>query len=342
MSWVENGIVEIFKTMDFPTFLEKYFDIIDRLGNIDMLIHFRITSRGATKEDMCHPFQVGDKNMAIIHNGTINNIKAAETPNGTSDTYVLANDILANLPDGWETNAAIARLLEEFIGWSKVCTMIPDPEGGPNDALVYILNENSGYWEGGIWYSNKSYISYTKPATKAVVPYDASRESYYKDWTKLDNKSAADDYQFWKDNCDGCNKEFTYKDMSALGGQLLCPSCYAKAEREKQSKNTSLFGECTVYRPCACCRTLVDKKELWHLEFEFYSDLDKNPHQLVGFQADLLKPHATYTDVSSAWCCTSCYMELMTNPLNDYLMSIEVLDAPEKYDTAEECIANLK
>jgi hypothetical protein len=322
MAWVENDCVQIFKTMDFNIFTEKYLEVILRCGNINMLIHFRITSRGVTNEEMCHPFMVGD-NMAIIHNGTISNIKADETKNGDSDTKVLAEQILANLPEGWESNAATHRLLEEFIGWSKICILTDEDK-------VYILNESSGFWAEDIWYSNRSYVSYTRtvytPPVNNTLPALYDRNQHFQ---------SHNSQNFWEEFCDTCFQEFKRADLTPHLGTLLCPSCLLAAERDLASKSTFAAQGATIHRPCAGCRTLVDRDEMWHLELEFMKPMDEHPEQLDCFQSMLITPHATFTDVGTGYFCETCYMSLMSEERPDALLSLSILDYPDMYTEEE-------
>lgn len=326
MSWVEDGEIKIFKSMSFEKWSENYFDVLSRLGAVDMLIHFRITSRGQTREDMCHPFKIND-NLCVIHNGTISNIKPAETKDGVSDTYVLATQILANLPDGWEYNAAIARLIEEFIGWSKLCVM--DRTGG-----VYIFNEDSGVWDGGIWYSNKSYMSYTP--VKTTPPTTTPSTNVYS--FPNTNNTLGRDYS--KDNCDGCMKEFDYKNLKYHDCKLLCCACYIIDKRESEKKTyQSTFGG-TIYRPCGCCRTLTDKEEMWKVEIEFNDTLENDFHLptaeqvSVYYQYDLLAIHAMRSDTASTWLCSECYEASITLEIPN-VVTVTLCESPEKYTEEE-------
>lgn len=76
----ENGKVVVDKGLyTLETILHKLWYLRD----IEYVAHFRITTRGKTNHQNCHPFQVSD-NVWMMHNGTLNiNI---DNPN-MSDTW---------------------------------------------------------------------------------------------------------------------------------------------------------------------------------------------------------------------------------------------------------------
>lgn len=166
-----DGLIHIEKFMDFKSFYDR-FNIVDTvLGSTsDMLIHFRITSRGATRLDNCHPFQINDK-MAFIHNGTINSMPV-DKEHQHSDTYIFNELILKKLPEGWEDNEGIKYLIEDVIGWSKVAVLHADKG-------FTIYNEEKGEWHEGCWYSNSSY-------KRTTYVYTGSASNYYSKQGTLD------------------------------------------------------------------------------------------------------------------------------------------------------------
>ena len=91
--------------------------------------------------------------LAFAHNGVL----SVEDHKKKSDTRVFNETILKKLPDGFLNNSGAVNLLEGFIGSDKLVFI-------ENNGKSVILNESAGHWDGGIWYSNSSYKSYT--ATK--------------------------------------------------------------------------------------------------------------------------------------------------------------------------------
>ena len=211
LGWVENNKVQMFKTMSFDTWLIKYLDVLERLGNIQMLIHFRITSKGDTTVEMCHPFQVDD-NHILIHNGTISSIPKKSLVNGRSDTAVFAEELLRNLPVGWESNASILHILEEYVGYSKV--LILDSNNN-----VTFLNEGLGHWRDDVWYSNKSYESITKSYS----------DNYYMGSAK--HNRVGNTVQWDVECCDGCQNFFDYTKLTYENHFVYCDECLGKNNR---------------------------------------------------------------------------------------------------------------
>ena len=208
----EHSEIIIHRSMTWLGFIDKYTDAEARYGETSpFLIHFRITSKGDTCLDNCHPFKVND-DMAIIHNGTMSSVYIP--PNDKrSDTRVFAEDYLRFMPEGWHTNGIIATLIEEFIGYSKVL-MLHRTDG------VYIYNEEKGLWHEGCWFSNNSYES-----TKTVWYGSYRQHGAFK----------ADDYEDWNySNCDLCNTRTlwddltTYRPEGAPRNQYICEECMNK------------------------------------------------------------------------------------------------------------------
>ena len=100
---------------------------------------------------------------------------------GFSDTYLFNEIILKKLPKRWETNPAITMLIEDMIGFSKVC-VLHATKG------IIIYNEKKGVWDEGIWYSNTSY----KPRTYYYRggAYSNNTETYEEWWSNWETKQA--------------------------------------------------------------------------------------------------------------------------------------------------------
>lgn len=158
--------------MTWEGFIDVYNEAVKMYGDTsDFFIHFRITSRGTTDLENCHPFQVDD-NMMIMHNGTIIAIPDRKK-DPRSDTRRFAEDYLRFLPENWEDNGIISDFIEDFIGSSKVC-MLHKTKG------YYIYNEAYGVWDSGIWYSNTSYLKAYDYYTHVFSSNASAAASYYK------------------------------------------------------------------------------------------------------------------------------------------------------------------
>tara|TARA_R100000234_G_scaffold109729_1_gene81714 strand:- start:528 stop:1262 length:735 start_codon:yes stop_codon:yes gene_type:complete len=150
MMFAHKGKIKIYKTLDGP---DKAYALYNKLRKGEgrgqnMVLHFRIATHGSVNEANCHPFRVND-HLALVHNGIIHAVDTYSYKD-MSDTRVFAKEILAKLPNFFEWEEPITRLIEEFIGQSKLILL--DEEG-----MAHIYNEHMGEWADGIWFSNKSY-----------------------------------------------------------------------------------------------------------------------------------------------------------------------------------------
>lgn len=146
--WASRGTIQMYKTLDD---FEKFYSVVNSLQmlNLPMVLHFRFTTHGGTNMANCHPFYVPNTNgeLAMCHNGVISGLPDAKLK---SDTRFFA-DVLSGLKDGWMYDITMISMLEEFLGrGNKVVYMDKDGEVG-------ILNEKSGTWDEGVWYSNDGY-----------------------------------------------------------------------------------------------------------------------------------------------------------------------------------------
>lgn len=319
MAWIEDGQVQIFKSMSFDTWSDKYHEVLSRCGLINMLIHFRITSRGETSEEMCHPFMINN-NMALIHNGTINAIKPAE--HGTdSDTKYLCEEILADMPDGWVNNVACHRLLGEFIGWSKLCILTDQDE-------IFLVNEEKGIWFENVWYSNSSY------ETPKVIIYPINK--YKKDNTFEYNSQ--DKTKNYSDvSCDGCHKDFNYAHLTYKYGELLCDTCLANQTFIPFSTKPEVkIDTAEIQRPCGCCRTMTDEQRMYGTQIEFWKSLVVDESPLDLFQSDLINVDYNDPTILLIDLCPECYHWVSNNSDHTLFRDVAVDAYPSKWDDEDE------
>lgn len=146
--YAENKKLHIKKGyMDFESFYNEYKEHQHK----NAVIHFRITTHGETNEDNTHPFVVGD-NLAFVHNGIISAVSTADNTK-FSDTYHFNKKILNKLymsDNRFIKKQHFKDLIKEYVGYSKLVFM-------DNKGRVTIINEASGTWDDGVWYSNGSY-----------------------------------------------------------------------------------------------------------------------------------------------------------------------------------------
>jgi hypothetical protein len=149
----------------------------------ECVIHFRIKTHGQINKDNCHPYLVNDK-FAFVHNGVI----SGYTDNNKSDTWLFNEDVIQPFVNKWGNlglfEDPVKKLIESRIGYSKLIFM-------DNTGNTKIFNEEKGYWDEGVWYSN---TSYRKPAPVVAKPnppaqFGSSWSNYYnnKDWARKKN-----------------------------------------------------------------------------------------------------------------------------------------------------------
>lgn len=155
-AYVKDGHVEVEKGfMQFNDFEKAYSKAAELYAaESPMLVHMRIGTSGAKSQMNTHPFPFKPATGpagAMIHNGTL------FTPAGEwkgpkedlkSDTRVLVNALnnVLVLEDLKNAKDAVAKA----IGKSNKLAFLFD------DKSTIIVNEDMGFWDDGIWYSNRT------------------------------------------------------------------------------------------------------------------------------------------------------------------------------------------
>ena len=150
LAYIKDGKVVTAKGyFSADRFVEKYNAAYSRYGGSPMLIHCRIATSGATDQNNCHPFQVADGKLALIHNGILAPTVAKPTAK-RSDTAVFAQFLrdaeLRQIPD-----PAALQSIETIIGTSNKIAFLD------SNGAYAIANEKQGHWINGVWYSNDTY-----------------------------------------------------------------------------------------------------------------------------------------------------------------------------------------
>ena len=216
--WADKKGLQVFKSYDYDTFLEKYIEIRknEDVGNI--VLHFRIATSGYNGEHNLHPFLINDK-LGFVHNGVISGLGSKEF----SDTYEF-NDMLKRFKHDFIKCDMSRYFISNYIGHSKLLFL------DSNDKY-YIINEHLGHWKDDNWYSNDSYKSYNnyvyygnKKVSKAstslndkLIDFDDDFDSWNKSFTKSNVISQDDfdsewDWSIYEDVCKmyGLNPEDEY------------------------------------------------------------------------------------------------------------------------------------
>jgi predicted glutamine amidotransferase len=184
--------------------------------NVNIVIHFRISTSGGVNLLNCHPFKVNN-NLHFCHNGMLDIIVPKNST--INDTQIYNNMILRNLPKNWQRNNAILKLVQQSIG-SRNKFVLLDELG-----MYYIINEDAGNWENDCWFSNTSYQYsysnvitsnyYTKVKTSKVYTYWDELEAWEKETPKIENE------------CSGCRMSKNVEDIvySRHWDAYLCEEC---------------------------------------------------------------------------------------------------------------------
>jgi len=147
---IGDGRIYTFRSMDAEETIKSYFEVRDEFPNSNSIFHLRITTHGATNIDNCHPFRIND-DVVMGHNGML----PIKEDAGRSDTRIFAEDWLPefDLADLLDTQDGIADL-SKFAGGSKLAFL---NTSSLLSKSLYIINEDLGHWQDGVWYSNNSY-----------------------------------------------------------------------------------------------------------------------------------------------------------------------------------------
>ena len=143
------------------------------------LFHSRFGTHGDRSVDNCHPFPVGgDPRTVLAHNGILPTIVRPSKGDPRSDTRIAAEDFLPLFGP-----LRLRRVRLRFERWMT-----------PNNLMViltvdrrfkqraYILNEQYGIWDGGIWYSNDGY---RPPRHRWTAPDTSGWD--WPSWSRLDH-----------------------------------------------------------------------------------------------------------------------------------------------------------
>ena len=253
--FVEVKRLTVYKTLDFEKFWVKYEKAQRLFPESNFLIHFRIKTHGVVDVTNCHPFFINE-DECFIHNGIITGLP---TSKDESDTMMFNKHILQKLDKGWHKNDGMKKLIEDYIGYSKIAFLNVDNE-------FEIFNETKGDWIDDIWYSNSSYkerVYVVKNNNK--IPYS---------FVNRPNNTVFRIAGFDVKECDFCRDTLQLREMSFYNNgaetQIICRGCEEFALNNKMisSVNKIKLGDFL---------TQVNKSEKSFLEYnenlsDYHSD----------------------------------------------------------------------
>jgi hypothetical protein len=119
------------------------------------MFHSRFATHGDTSAKNCHPFAVGgDPRTVLGHNGVLPAIVQPSRKDPRSDTRIFAEDFLP-IFGSLRVRRNRIRLQKWMTPANKIVILTVDRR---YTKQAYILNEDAGIWDSGVWYSNTGYL----------------------------------------------------------------------------------------------------------------------------------------------------------------------------------------
>lgn len=142
------------------------------------LFHSRYATHGTRTRANCHPFRVGhDARTVLAHNGILPRRVRPKGGDQRSDTRIAAEDFLPRSPySAWDDPRAQRDLARWLGAGNKLVVLTVDPRYRQHG---YLINEDSGIWDAGIWYSNRDYQGYDDYDDAVGTPSISDEDSPY-------------------------------------------------------------------------------------------------------------------------------------------------------------------
>lgn len=167
-SWgfVLGGLGDFYPTKYCDEFFDYYDDILTHPG--DVLIHFRTATSGKDKDNGVQPIKLKNGSFFFL-NGNLKDCFGKDEP----DTVLYAREYLDKLPENFLENKEIMEKITEDakINGAKMAFM------GSN-GKVYLINEEAGVWEKGMWFSNPRLGKYAGFGFSGIYPYKPGEKRY--------------------------------------------------------------------------------------------------------------------------------------------------------------------
>jgi predicted glutamine amidotransferase len=203
------------------------------------LFHSRMATDGVVGTFNVHPFTVGrDPRTVLAHNGIMPMRPSRDDPR--SDTRLVAESLIPQQYRGLRGRRQRLRF-ERWMGrYNKVVLLTVDHRFRDR---AYILNEDQGIWDAGVWYSNDGYQPWTRrySTTHVYASFigghdEGGESSTYEEWWEA--RLREDRY------CPGCKGylESLDTDCPWCG---LCLDCY------------NGLDSCDCYTPASASTQLV-------------------------------------------------------------------------------------
>jgi hypothetical protein len=122
------------------------------------LFHSRFSTHGNQRDlANCHPFALGgDERTVLAHNGILPTVVQPSKGDPRSDTRIAAETFLPAF-GSLRLRRTRLRVQRWITPANKIVILTVDRRFRDR---AYVLNEQAGIWDGGIWYSNDGYLPY--------------------------------------------------------------------------------------------------------------------------------------------------------------------------------------
>lgn len=200
---VRNGRLVVAKTLGH---FGKAWSLYQSFDGLDRVIHFRYATHGAKDYNNCHPFTILDMDkghaydLGMVHNGVISSF--SDHKSAHSDTALFVSTFLAPLLSAAPEvpfEEAGKDALSTLIDWSKLIFM-------DHNGRVSIVNEESGKWKDGCWYSNDY----------SLTPF--SYAGAYGGWSNVDDEDYA---TWWLKKAQGKNGATVVRPAEGTAGRSI-------------------------------------------------------------------------------------------------------------------------
>lgn len=188
--------------MDAKNVIERFGKARAQYPDGPALFHSRFGTGGTVNRFNCHPFHFSnDRSTIVAHNGVLPPAGQPGQKDRRCDTRYAAEEIIP-FAFGHLSHEASRKALSEWIGkYNKLVILTVNPDYPVNS---YIINESSGEWDDGIWYSNSGYKWYSK--SYYSYPEWKTDECEYCGSTGLG--TIVKGHCTWCETCQDCGKQF--------------------------------------------------------------------------------------------------------------------------------------
>lgn len=235
--------------MDANSMIDEFCAVRSQYRDGPALFHSRFSTHGEVTTDNIHPFFVGrDRRTVLAHNGVLPAVVQPRNGDARSDTRIAAEDYIPSM-GALHRPKTRARVEQWMTDYNKIVILSVNPRYRERS---YILNEDAGTWDNGIWYSNEGYR-----------PYQAR---YGKDWGTGWGTAAKEPLP---DECWECNSTVDYDD----GNCRYCGVCFDCGEGEYR---------CQCYTPMALARGKADREREEYRQWWDGLDLEEEMRRHEG------------------------------------------------------------